>query len=86
MCKDLAFQWKTYKQTMGILMGTNCAPPLKDWFLIEYEGGFLMIDKMKSSNYLISFLGTTMSFPVYTCTIVIHCSARKPPRLRQQLS
>ena len=30
-----------FQQIIGILMGTNCAPLLADWFLYSYESEFL---------------------------------------------
>ena len=35
------FAWKVFQQTVGILMGTNCAPLLADIFLYSYESDFI---------------------------------------------
>ena len=35
------FGGQLFRQMIGILMGTKCAPLLPDWFLYSYENGFL---------------------------------------------
>ena len=38
----IRFGTKMYKQVVGILMGTNCAPLFADLFLFCYERDFMM--------------------------------------------
>ena len=37
----IRFGTKLYRQTIGIPMGTNCAPPVADLFLFSYESDFM---------------------------------------------
>ena len=37
----IRFGTKSYRQIVGILMGTNCAPPVADLFLFCYERDFM---------------------------------------------
>ena len=37
----IRFGTKVYRQTIGILMGTNCAPRVADLFLFCYERDFM---------------------------------------------
>ena len=37
----IRFGTKLYRQTIGILMGTNCAPPVADLFHFCYERDFM---------------------------------------------
>ena len=37
----IRFETKLYRQTTGILMGTNCAPLVADLFLFCYERDFM---------------------------------------------
>ena len=39
----VVFAGKVFKQTVGIPMGTNCAPLLADIFLYSYETDFIQI-------------------------------------------
>ena len=38
----IRFGSKLYRQIVGILMGTNCAPLVADWFLFCYERDFML--------------------------------------------
>ena len=38
----IRFGTKLYRQVVGILMGTNCAPLVANLFLFCYERGFMM--------------------------------------------
>ena len=40
----MVFAGKVFQQTVGILMGTNCAPLLADIFLYLYEADFIVFD------------------------------------------
>ena len=51
MCESLTFLWDTiyirfgtklYNQTVGIPMGSNCAPLIADFFLCCYERDFML--------------------------------------------
>ena len=35
------FGGRVYQQTVGIPMGTNCAPLVADWLLCSYEAVFV---------------------------------------------
>ena len=37
----VVFGGRVFQQTVGILMGTNCAPLLADLFLYSYEADFI---------------------------------------------
>ena len=65
----MRFDSKLYRQNVGILMGTNCAPFVADLFLLFYERDFMksltkekrydMIDAFNStSRYLDDLLNT----------------------------
>ena len=38
----IRFGLKLYRQIVSIPTGTNCAPPVADWFLFWYEGDFML--------------------------------------------
>ena len=38
----IRFDWKLYRQIVGIQMGTNCAPLVADLFLFSYERDFML--------------------------------------------
>ena len=45
----MQFEVRLFRQVIGILMETNCAPLLADFFLYSYENEFL--DNMKRSGH-----------------------------------
>jgi len=51
----VVFGGRVFQQTIGILMGTNCAPLLADLFLYSYEADFIQgLLKKKRKDPLIS--------------------------------
>ena len=53
----VTFGGRVFHQTVGILMGTNCAPLHADLFLYYYEADFIHIRK-KDKKWAISFNST----------------------------
>ena len=56
----IRFCTKLYRQTVGIPMGTNCAPLIADLFLFCYERDFMaslfIIKKLKLFKHLTLYL------------------------------
>jgi len=46
----IELQGRTFQQTVGIPMGTNCAPLLADLFLHSYEAEFVKIFFVKEKR------------------------------------
>ena len=52
----IRFGTKLYRQVVGILMGTNCAPLVADLFLFCYERDFMMsLSDDKQANVIDAF-------------------------------
>jgi hypothetical protein len=53
---------RVFQQTVGIPMGTNCAPLLTDLFLYSYETGFIqgLLNKVFVSTLAIHFNETQL--------------------------
>ena len=61
----VVFAGKVFQQTVGIPMGTNCAPLLADIFLYSYEADFiqsLLSTGKKQHLGSISLTGTSMMY------------------------
>ena len=61
----MEFGGHVYQQTVGIPMGTNCAPLVADLFIYSYEADFLQHlqkSKFKKKNPLISPFGIQIMF------------------------
>ena len=66
------FAEKVFQQTVGIPMGTNCAPLLADLFLYSYEADFIQsllstLKKHFASRFNLTYRGPWMS------TVVLYC-------------
>ena len=46
----VVFAGKVFQQTVGIPMGTNCAPLLADIFLYSYEADFINLCSLRERN------------------------------------
>ena len=46
----VVFAGKVFQQTVGIPMGTNCAPLLADIFLYSYEADFISLCSQRERN------------------------------------
>ena len=59
------FGGQVFQQTIGIPMGTNCAPLLADLFLYSYESDFLLKQKQKqlarSFNFNFRYIDDVLS-------------------------
>jgi hypothetical protein len=49
---DNIFGGRVFQQTIGIQMGTNCAPLLADLFLHAYEAAFFVASQVKKIENL----------------------------------
>ena len=59
----IRFGKKLYRQVVGILMGTNCAPPMvADLFLFCYERDFMMSLLMIRRLILLTLFNTTSRY------------------------
>ena len=71
------FGGRVFQQTVGIPMGTNCAPLLADLFLYSYEADFIQGLLKKSDKKLVRFCNCTflyiqmMSFHQIILSLVI---------------
>jgi hypothetical protein len=45
-----------FQQSIGISMGTNCAPLLTDLFLYSYEAEFVLQDNNKNLNHTFRYI------------------------------
>ena len=56
----IKFGTKLYRQTIGILMGTNCAPLVADSFLFCYERDFIKsLSRENQSDFIEAFNSTS---------------------------
>ena len=55
----IRFGTKLYRQTIGILMGTNCAPLAADLFLFCYERDFMKSLSRENQVYVIEAFNST---------------------------
>ena len=56
----IRFGTKLYRQTVGILMGTNCAPLVADSFLFCYERDFMTsLSDIKQAEIIEAFRATS---------------------------
>ena len=69
----VVFAWKVFQQTVGIPMGTNCAPLLADIFLYSYEADFIQSLLSTGKKHLASR---------FNLTLQVHrwCIVHKQPR------
>ena len=51
----IIFGTKLYRQTVGIPMGTNCAPLVADLFLFCYERNFMSVSGDKDAEVIEAF-------------------------------
>ena len=52
----IRFGTKFYRQVVGILMGTNCAPLVADLFLFSYERDFMKyLSEVKQADIIDAF-------------------------------
>ena len=62
----VTFGGRVFQQTIGITIGTNCAPLLVDLFLYSYEAGFiqrLLKEKEKKlALYLLTLISAILMF------------------------
>ena len=81
----IRFATKLYKQTIGIPMGTNCAPLVADLFLVCYEIDFMkslsrenqagIIGAFNSTSiYLVDLLNTDNLTKWWTAYILLNSS------------
>ena len=56
------FGGRVFQQTVGIPMGTNCAPLLADLFLYSYEADFIQGLLKKNENKLAQFINFTIRY------------------------
>ena len=58
----IQFSTKLYRQVVGILIGTNCAPLVADVFLFCYKRNFMMSLSNDKQAGIIDALKTTSSY------------------------
>ena len=59
----IRFGTKLFRQTVGMPMGTKCAPPAADLFLFRYERAFMMsLSEEKQSEVIEAFNSTSRYF------------------------
>ena len=56
------FDGMVYQQKLGILMGTNCAPPTADLFLFCYEMDLMSYLRKSKQHELIDMLNDTSRY------------------------
>ena len=56
------FGTKLYRQTIGIPMGTNCAPLVADLFLFCYERDFMKSLSLKNQDDIIEAFNSTSRY------------------------
>ena len=56
---DLVIRLKFYRQIVGILMGTNCAPLVADFFLFCYERDFITSFSNNNQAHIIEAFNST---------------------------
>ena len=64
----IRFCSKSYRQLVGIPMGTNCAPLAADLFLFCYERDFML---SLSDNNQADIIGNPLSFVISTINLFI---------------
>ena len=58
----IRFGTKQYRQTVGISMGTNCAPLVADLFLFYYERDFMKSFSRENQADIIEAFNSTLSY------------------------
>ena len=58
----IRFGSKLYRQIVGILMGTNCAPPVADCFLFCYERDFVLSLSDNNQTDIIEAINSTSRY------------------------
>ena len=74
----VVFAGKVFQQTVGIPMGTNCAPLLADIFLYSYEADFIQSLLSTGKKHLASRFNLT-----YIVQVHRWCIVHKQPRIRK---
>ena len=59
----IRFGTKLYRQTIGIPMGTNCAPLVADLFIFCSEGDFMKSFSRKNQADIIEAFNSTSRYP-----------------------
>ena len=58
----IKFRTKVYRQTIGIPLGTNCAPVVGDLFLFCYERGFMKFLSRENQADIIEAFNSTLRY------------------------